>query len=117
MAEHGFTPGPWSYRSQPHDDWGVVRAGRFWICQAKDPRAFDDETLAAHRAAKTDPWEANARLIAASPTLLEALEQVARPYGMLDIAVNNARGEMVDEMLTVAKQIRAAITLATGKDA
>jgi hypothetical protein len=66
------TPGPWSYRSQPHDDWGVVRAGRFIICQARDPDVYESADLDAHRRAKTDPWEANARLIAAAPDLLSA---------------------------------------------
>lgn len=68
-----FTPGPWAYRPELHDDWGVVRAGRFWICQAKDPNVCSDEQLAQHRAAKTDPWEANAHLIAAAPELYEVL--------------------------------------------
>ena len=74
----GHTPGPWSYRSEPHDDWGIVRAGRWVICQARDPDVYTEEQLAAHRRAKTDPWEANARLIAAAPDLQEALQIVRR---------------------------------------
>lgn len=83
----------------------------------RDNLAFNiaERISAAERQASADRIEAD-RLRGVNATLLEALEQVSRPYGMLDIAVNNARGEMVDEMLTVAKQIRAAITLATGKD-
>ena len=69
------TPGPWSYRSAQHDDWGVVRAGRFFICQAKDPRFMDTEYLAQCRESGRDPWEANARLIAAAPDLLAALKR------------------------------------------
>jgi len=82
------TPGPWHYRPDGYDDWGIVRAsnevGRLIgpiICQARDPEATDECTLAKHRAAKTDPWEANARLIAAAPdglALAEAFDAFAK---------------------------------------
>ena len=67
------TKGPWSYRPQPHDDWGTVRADRFHICQAHDPRFMDQDYLAKCREEKRDPWEANARLIAMAPTLAARL--------------------------------------------
>jgi hypothetical protein len=67
------TLGPWSYRSQPLDDWGIVRVGRFVICQARDPNVLDGVDLAAHRRAGTDPWEANAQLIAHARTDIPAL--------------------------------------------
>lgn len=69
------TPGPWSYRSQEYDDWGVVRGKRTdqdcwapFVCQARDSRVDDIGENAARREGR-DPWEANARLIAAAPDL------------------------------------------------
>ncbi len=66
-----WTPGPWEYRPDDFDDWGVVRHGRYHLCKARDPRvSFED--LPKYRASKTDPYEANARLISAAPELAEA---------------------------------------------
>lgn len=51
--------------------------------------------------------EANARLIAASPMLLEALQNLLRSYDTFD----------PDDWINAEAKARAAITLATGKDA
>src|SRR3546814_17595280 len=74
------------------------------ICQASNPYALDDVTLNAHRRAKTDPWEANARLIAAAPDLLEALQLVWDTYGM-DPSVDSS----------IWQTARAAIAKATDR--
>ncbi len=96
----GHTPGPWLYRPSEDDDWGIVRTqpdvGRFLggiICQARDPDAADPLTLAKHRESKTDPWEANARLIAAAPELLRVLELMNAEYGwsLASAAIAKAR--------------------------
>ncbi|APX66292.1 hypothetical protein AV944_11135 [Sphingomonas sp. LK11] len=58
--------------------------------------------------------DANARLIAASPTLLEALTRAADEIEDLRKYANNHGGMIDNERCDYA---RAAITLATGKDA
>lgn len=118
---HPHTPGPWSYRSQPHDDWGVVRAGRNWICQAKDPRRIDDEALAEHRRSKTDPWEGNARLISAAPDFAEVapdaaylLEQYAAFIRAEVKADELERHPYLPLIEQVAAELRAASAKASG---
>jgi hypothetical protein len=108
MTNAKHTPGPWSYRPQKYDDWGYVRGPKEadgfqpFICQAKDMRAMDEDVLNEHRRNGTDPWEANARLIAAAPDLLEALERIVFDWD----------GEP-DDM----SEAHAAIAKAKGRDA
>ena len=63
------TQGPWIYRPDQYDDWGVVKVDGCVICQARDPERLDSTTLAQHRKNGTDPWEANARRIARVPDM------------------------------------------------
>lgn len=70
-----FTPGPWTYRPNELDDWGVVKSGKYVLCQVRDPRLSSDD-ISDHRNAGTDPYEANACLVAAGPELYAALEVV-----------------------------------------
>ncbi len=104
MTQAAHTPGPWAYRPDTHDDWGTVRAGRYHICQARDPRYVDDEYLRQCRVERRDPWEANARLIAAAPELLFALENL--------LAVKNGEGGTMFDSDEIA---RAAIAKARGQ--
>lgn len=103
------TPGPWFYRPAEYDDWGVVRApneqGRFYggiICQARDPEALDELTLSRHRAAKTDPWVANAQLIALAPTLatlvLEAREALREGLLLAETDVEQREFELSEDV-------------------
>lgn len=115
-----YTPGPWVYRTGLPYDWGWVTDARGdFIAQAKDPRANDGATLAAHRAARTDPWAANARLIAAAPELLEALkdaltfvEEEAENRG----AAGAEYSDYEREPRELADNLRAAIAKAEGRD-
>jgi len=96
------TPGPWVYRPHDFDDWGIVRVTAdesrygFVICQARNPEVTGEQ-LGAYRESGVDPYEANARLIAAAPALLEALEELLK--------IRSGR---------TAKMARAAIAAAKG---
>lgn len=72
MAER-WTPGPWDYRPGEYDDWGWIRGGPGGMTIGHAHSPLDDDEANRHRAAKTDPWEANARLMAAAPELYAAL--------------------------------------------
>ena len=83
-AKH--TPGPWKYRPDKYDDWGVVKSADGYpvvqACLGRWTSEFD-----THRTNKTDPAEANARLISAAPELLAALENIViqmNNYGSLN---------------------------------
>jgi hypothetical protein len=105
--------GPWLYRPDEHDDWGTVRASpdgegrKAIICQARFPYADQDE-LAAHRYAGTDPWEGAARLIAAAPELLRACVAALATHNLTESDPNLPSLNEVEGLL------RAAIAKATG---
>lgn len=81
MTEPKWTPGKWLYRPNEFDDWGEVRVKMpesDWprmVARAYDPRV-DHESLDDYRRRKADPYEANARLIAAAPRVTAALEEL-----------------------------------------
>lgn len=112
MAETKHTPGPWVYSTDCHDDWGTVRTmdGSF-VCQAKDPRVTVND-LHGHRAAKTDPWEANARLIAAAPAMSEILDE------LFASGIKNGGNVIVSrtEWVRAETRYRAALSSAVAKD-
>ena len=80
MTETKWTPGPWGYRTQEYDDWGLVRGppdaeGRRWpVAQARFGRHVSEDEKNEHRRNDTDPCGPNARLIAAAPEMFEAAE-------------------------------------------
>lgn len=106
MSENKWTPGPWRYRPNEFDDWGVVKASdNFTICQCR--RRATQEELSAHRASGTDPYEANARLVSASPAMAEALEEL--------LACAKVRAGNVDPLFSEPiEKAEAALDLARG---
>lgn len=73
-------------------------------------QVYDDNTGATVAITYSDEDGANARLIAAAPDLLEALEAA---LGVVDWAADNAHGK--DAARAVAKMARAAIKKARPK--
>lgn len=69
-----FTPGPWDYRPGGYDDWGWIRGGPGGMTIGHAHGPLEDDEANRHRTAKTDPWEHNARLMAAAPQLYDALK-------------------------------------------
>ncbi|WWA79547.1 hypothetical protein Kintu_gp55 [Xanthomonas phage Kintu] len=89
-----YTPGPWSIGETDPDtaEIEIVSEGRPYICLVL-PGAVDDRT------------EANARLIAAAPELLEALTEI----------VAAADGDGWKQLDATFSTARAAIAKATGE--
>ena len=94
MSENKFTPGPW----ETGDDYQV---------QTVDKHGYE----IAEMRIDVPEYEANARLIAAAPDLLEALEAVLLVVGQLRI------GEHLpcDQGMNVTKLCMAAIAKARGE--
>lgn len=110
---------PWKYRPNEHDDWGrVVGSDGLTICYARVSR-FTPEEQQSHREKGTDPVEGIARLIAAAPDLLEALESLLDAYSKPDERLCcdgrecGCRGSTVYQM--AEHYARAAISRAEGR--
>ena len=108
------TPGPWKYRPNKYDDWGVVRSADglpvAQACVGRWSKDFD-----THRTNNTDPGEANARLIAAAPELLAALEKISNQISKPALRSIQDCGQL--GVYFTAKEIndfRAAIAKAKG---
>lgn len=98
-AQH--TPGPWLCTKAKHG----VDAGHYVIATVADDRG--DRCLIIHAEVGDDgQGDANARLIAAAPALLEALE------ALLGMDVAYQRGRRVEAAVAVG---RAAISKAKGE--
>ena len=73
----GLPEGPWAYRPNELDDWGVVRTRFNAVVANSRAGSFDNETPEARdrcRAAGLDPYEAVGRHIArCSPDLIRSL--------------------------------------------
>ena len=112
MSDTGHTPGPWSFCNPtipPEGDWYIEDGqGRTFASVFRDEdkhqTLYPDEIKAA---------AANARMIAAAPELLEALDRCAFLLGR----ISDGDCDALDNAATVESAARAAIAKATGGDA
>lgn len=95
MTEQSHTPGPWKPVESHTGDW--------YIAQANDDGAIGEVYADA---GGSEDAEANARLIAAAPELLEAAKEIVRT-GLGDEAMHGDQREAVALII-------AAIAKATG---
>ena len=114
------TKEPWEYRPDADDDWGIIRApvteqGQWLggiICQARDPDRLGESELAAARAAKIDPWEANARRIVSCVNALAGMNPDALA-GLIEAAEGMYRVQANSEPHTIAELMEATEELGT----
>ena len=96
MSEHKHTPGPWATREGFSDDTIEIyqkEATFEWPCRPNELAIVEAEDAEGR---------ANARLIAAAPELLEALQDMMSDHQQLNVAT--------------LEFARAAIAKATGKE-
>ena len=99
MTKQAHTPGPWK----------VTTCLDYWVEPANAPDdggfhgiAHCGDVCWPNHAEKQDDWEANARLIAASPALLEALKKLMSRSAVLATLDDDEREEAL-AALTLAE--------------
>jgi len=100
-TKQGHTPGPWHVEDAPDSGLIFIRSHPAEV------------SLANIRKGQDRPNEANARLIAAAPELLEALQSILFQAGCRE--ARDLGNLNYDRLHAVEAQARAAIARATGQ--
>lgn len=110
MGEVSFTPGPWA--------WGLDDVDAIWATNTPD----DGGNVVCEPPPEDCPgsrsrWPANARLIAASPTMYEALEKIADGswQGEQRFAEDTDADFLLRVIAKMRQQARSALSKATQK--
>lgn len=123
---HKHTPGPWKYETYRRR--ALIRSGNGWVSRGTGD-GYDIARIAAgeHAVSSVAEEEANARLIAAAPEMLEALQAISSgTWNKTDEhsqELNDAlkRGDKTGFryafMSWAQKRARAAVAKAEGRDA
>ena len=101
------TPAPW--KIEPHDHANVVWSDNGVICDVFHANEDDDMTASVE---SREESEANARLIAAAPELLAALQE-ARDY-LADL-LNSKDDEVIDNLVNNGEEVESRLSAAIVK--
>lgn len=108
MTEH--TPTPWKYRPHEHDDWGWIRGpkvGNFVgpiVAISRSSAQETSDSFDKHRAAGTDPYEANAAFIIKAVNNHDALVKALE-----EITAMDPKGIRADDLGRAARTAREAV--------
>jgi len=116
VSETKFTPGPWEVKTMGHQTLGVE-----WISSPHGDKIADCAQLSKYDAGlrcfcirpELDEISANARLIAAAPDLLKALQSFVEMYVVFGNCGDCGNWDPETEKEVIAA--RAAIAKATGE--
>lgn len=106
MTTATHTPGPWTIHAWGDADFEVLAAGDACICNVPDAGDPDDDE-------RHDVIEANARLIAASPEMLKALQFILPTLRQASACGNHFDGDGINLLLEAADEVERAIKIAT----
>lgn len=110
MTTATHTPGPWTIHAWGNADYEVLAANSC-ICNVPDSGDPDDDE-------RHDVIEANARLIAASPEMLKALQFILPTLRQASACGNHCDGDGFNLLREAADEVERAIRIAvTGGDA